>query len=522
MELAKRSKFGIRLLGSSVILGIAGDFILHDETWGISLPIYAAFLIAQVLGLARISERKPSTTTLGLLAAAFVFSLTFLWRNAPELKYLNALAVFLLVGLAALHATGQRLTTAPITNFAVKALTLWGVFIADFFSLFCTDIKWAETVKQKGLAGTNAVARGILIAAPLLLVFGTLLVNADAAFQKFFQQFGGLDADAVWINTSVTVTCAVITGGFLRHLFLKTEKPPVEPVYRPFVLAPGYHPAYRSADQGRLGATELGIVLGSLNLLFGLFVLVQAPYLFGGAKHVLATEHLSYAEYARRGFFELVTVVALAIPVLLGSHALIKPDSPVSERIWRAMSILMVCLLGIVMNSAVDRMRLYVGLYSLTTERIYVLASLGWMGMVLMWFLITTVRGRSERFAFGAFASLLATILVVNILNPDALIVRYNVAQASPGKTIDGQYLRTLSADAIPDLIRNSSKLDPVLFAELASDWLSEEKTWGSWRSWTASRQAAEDALSSRRTDLTARANMVGVPLEAAAVALGE
>src|SRR4029079_6746249 len=106
--------------------------------------------------------------------------------------------------------------------------------------------------------------------------------------------------------------------------------------------------------------------LGSLNLLFGLFVLIEAPYLFGGASHILRTAHLSYADYARRGFFELVTVVALAIPVLLGSHALMKKESPRAEAIWRGMSVLMVSLLLIVMHSAVNRMSLYVDLYSLT------------------------------------------------------------------------------------------------------------------------------------------------------------
>jgi hypothetical protein len=231
--------------------------------------------------------------------------------------------------------------------------------------------------------------------------------------------------------------------------------------------------------------------------------------MFGGTKHVLTTEHLSYADYARRGFFELVTVVALAIPVLLGSHALIKKGSISAERIWRSMSVLMVCLLGVVMNSAVERMRLYVFFYSLTTERIYVMASLGWMGLVLMWFLVTTVRGRSDRFAFGAFASLLGTILAVNLINPDATIVRYNVVLAKPGKAIDGAYLMTLSADAVPDLIRNSSKLDPGVYASLADRWLHDEKAWGSWRSWTASRQAAADALNSHRADLTARAKTV-------------
>ncbi|MFI5386667.1 MAG: DUF4173 domain-containing protein [Fimbriimonadales bacterium] len=324
------------------------------------------------------------------------------------------------------------------------------------------------------------------------------------SFQKFMEQFANFDAGTVATHIFIGLACAILTGGLLRHMFLATDSPPKAGTPQlPLVLAPNYHTPYRSPEPFRLGATEFGIILGSLNLLFGLFVLVEAPYLFGGAPHVLSTAHLSYAEYARRGFFELVAVVGLAIPVLLGSHALIRPDSAAAERLWRGMSVVMVSLLFVVMQSAVQRMRLYVDLYSLTTQRIYVLAALCWMGLALLWFLATTVRGRNERFAFGGFASLLGMILFVNAINPDSLIVRYNVARAKSGKPIDGAYLRGLSADATPDLIRYESKLDQPTRTELASTWLADEKqSRGQWRSWTISRQEAYEAIDSGRPQI--------------------
>jgi hypothetical protein len=55
-------------------------------------------------------------------------------------------------------------------------------------------------------------------------------------------------------------------------------------------------------------------VLGLLDLLFLTFVVIQVRYLFGGAGRVAATAGLTHTEYARRGFFELVTVTALALP----------------------------------------------------------------------------------------------------------------------------------------------------------------------------------------------------------------
>ena len=55
-----------------------------------------------------------------------------------------------------------------------------------------------------------------------------------------------------------------------------------------------------------LGIVETSVVLGLLDALFLAFVAVQVCYLFGGAERVVETAGLTYAEYARRGFFDLV------------------------------------------------------------------------------------------------------------------------------------------------------------------------------------------------------------------------
>ena len=53
-----------------------------------------------------------------------------------------------------------------------------------------------------------------------------------------------------------------------------------------------------------LGIVEIGIVLGLLDLLFFCFVFVQFRYFFVGASTVEETTGLTFAVYARRGFFD--------------------------------------------------------------------------------------------------------------------------------------------------------------------------------------------------------------------------
>src|SRR5207249_3166352 len=154
-----------------------------------------------------------------------------------------------------------------------------------------------------------------------------------------------------------------------------------------------------------LGIIEVGVVLGLLDLLFLSFVLVQSRYFFGGAATVAASPELTYSEYARRGFFELVAVSALVIPLLLAAHWLVDRRSPGNEVRFRWLAAGLVTMLFLIMASALLRMRLYQEIYGQTELRLYTTAFMLWLVVVLAWFALTVLRGQRDRFAFGAVVS---------------------------------------------------------------------------------------------------------------------
>ena len=103
-----------------------------------------------------------------------------------------------------------------------------------------------------------------------------------------------------------------------------------------WVVVKGSHILEKFTVESRtvsLGIVEVGIALGVLVVLFLVFVVVQIEYLFGGEEVVRTTFGLSYAEYARSGFFQLVTVAALVVPVLLGAQAILSSEN---ERDWQS------------------------------------------------------------------------------------------------------------------------------------------------------------------------------------------
>jgi len=329
----------------------------------------------------------------------------------------------------------------------------------------------------------------LLIVAPLLLVFGGLFMAADAVFAGLVGRVFAIDSVALLGHLALVVVIGWVVAGLLRVAFLD----------RDWGVRVGPPPGGLT-----LGVIEVGIVLGLLNLLFLAFVGVQVRYLFGGEALVLVSSTLTYAEYARRGFFELVTVSALVLPVLLGAHWGLRAGDRAATRLFRGLSGSLVVLLFAVMASAIQRMRLYQETYGLTELRLYTTAFMGWLALVFIWFVVTVLWERRDYFAFGALVSGCVVVMALNGLNPDAMIVRTNAALASdPGavRLFDTEYGSSLSADAVPALIEALPSLDPsrrrvVANALLTRQIAAEPRDW---RNWNYGRWAAWGAIEGNR-----------------------
>jgi len=254
-------------------------------------------------------------------------------------------------------------------------------------------------------------------------------------------------------------------------------------------------------------------VLGLLNLLFLSFVLVQFRYFFGAGATVQATAGLTYAQYARSGFFELVWVAALVLPFLLGLHWLQRPGDARAHRAFAWQAGAQVALLFVIMASALVRMRLYQGEYGLTELRLYTTAFMGWLAAVFAWFALTVLRGRRERFAFGAALTGFCALLALHTVNPDAAIVRANLAHARRGHAFDAAYAASLSADAAPALTSALPTLPAPAQATLAHSLLRAWSGPADWRAWSWGRAQAFGSVQSHRAALLGEQSALPAPL---------
>jgi hypothetical protein len=480
-----------RIVLAALATGVTGDLLLRSEPWGLNLALCALLLIAAGLALAAGDGIALGADARWLMGAAAAFSGFFLWRGSPSLLALDLLAAAGALTLATLSTDGLRIRRAGLYQYVLAGL-LTAVDVARSFPELATRQARAPLVgRTLARRQARAGAVGLLLAVPILLMFGGLLTAADAVFDQMVTRAFDFDVANLFSHVVIAGLLAWLSCGLLRRMLF-----PRDAVVDQFLRAP----------RVSLGALELGLPLGLLNALFLAFVIVQLRYLFGDGSLVETTVGLTYAEYARRGFFELVAVAALVVPLLLlADWSATEGEGPARVTV-RVLSVLQIALLSVIMASAIKRMLLYVENYGLTEQRLYTTAFMAGLGLLLVWFCLTVLRGRREAFAAGAVAVALHVLFVLNLLNPDALIVRVNTARAVAGGSLDAAYVGHLSADAVPELLASLDRLDAdercVVARFLLGRWGDEGH--GDWRSWNAARSRAYRDVRGRRAELQA------------------
>lgn len=465
------TRTGLLSVAGALLVGVLGDQLLQTLPPGLNWLLWVCALVTGLLLIARQGRIALTGEGRWLLGGAVLFACGLVWRGSPLLQALDVLAVGICLGLAALTARGGSLTHSPVVGYVVGLIISGLNHLIGPLLLLVDDIKWQELPRTTWSSRLAAVGRGLLIGVPLLLIFGVLFIAADAVFEQMVSGLFNWNIGRLVGHALMILFFGALAAGFYRTT-LRREPQDLPGLERPASIG--------------LGGVELSIVLGLLNLLFLAFVLVQIRYLFGGADLVLSTTGLTYAEYARRGFFELVQVSALVLPVLLGLHWLIPAEREREHRLFRWLGGSLVAMLFLIMGSALQRMFLYQQEYGLTELRLYTTAFMGWMALLFAWFLWTVLRGHRERFAIGAMVSGFAVLVVLHLVNPDMLILRTNLDLKAQTGRFDAEYAASLGPDATATLVAALPDLSPEEQAVIRERLAQRMADLGEfdWRSW--------------------------------------
>ena len=414
-EPTERAALARSILLEALFLGGLGDSLLREGP-GIGLFIWSVGFAIVVLRMIHRRGDGIRREQIGWLTVMLVFAGFFAWRDSADLLFYDFIAT---VGAGLLLAAtlsaaspirsilGQRVRDlVGAIVFAVRS-SVSGIVAPVRESEIGAPTSWYQGRARAGL-------RALVLAIPVLLVFGLLFANADPVFGSLLA-LPDLRLDLIASHVFIAAFVAWATAGWLHGAFAARA------------------PAARKERQPAvsLGTLDLTVILGGLVALFGAFVAVQVGWLFGGERLVRSTTGLSYAEYARHGFFELVWVSLLVLPVLLGSRALIRDDDTAAVRRHKLLAAPLLVLVGGVMVSALGRMALYVHYYGPSTARLYASVFMVWLAIVFAWFGVTILRGRTRDFAAGMTITGFLTLAALNVANPEALVARASIQRAA-------------------------------------------------------------------------------------------
>jgi hypothetical protein len=340
-----------------------------------------------------------------------------------------------------------------------------------------------------------------LIALPIVACFAALLASADLVFNQKLVDFLGLFSFGKItehiLRLLIIVFWAYLLAGTFLHVASKSQDEKLlgedKPLIKPF-----------------LGFTESAIVLGSVTILFLLFVIVQFRYFFGGNINIGIAGY-TYSQYARRGFNELVIVAFFSLVMILGLSTIAKREDSFQRQVYSGLSIAIVALVMVILASAYQRLALAIDWHGFSRLRLYPQVFLIWVGILFVAVVVLEVLHQERYFAFAAVLASIGFAISLSLFNVDDAIVRHNVFRASQGKHFNSAYLATLSIDAVPALAEKFSDLSlstavhegigAALLCHLHSDALAATSN-TDWRSFNFSLWNAKRALDSVKVQL--------------------
>jgi hypothetical protein len=392
-----------------------------------------------------------------------------------------------------------RRSTGAVLELAARVLT---AAVAGAALLLGQLRRETDAVVVRRHGGRLApVARGLVLGVPLLVLFAALFGAADPIFQRWIDAALSLDL-ALGDLPGRTLFTAFVTWLAAGLLWFAWAAVPPEPAPQSLGAAVASSPTAR-VGWVRLGSVEAVTLLVALDVLFGAFVALQLAYLFGGVD-TLAAIGMTYSDYARRGFFELVAVVVLVGGLVLGLEAVLAERT----RAYVAALLGLLGLTAVVLASSLKRLGLYQEAYGWTELRFYVLAAIVFLAVCLVAAAILVLRDRSRWLPHGIAVAALTVLVGVNVVGPQATITDRNLERALVPSvvpeygetTLDALYLGGLDADAVPALVAALPRLpasqQAVLRPLLVDAWSRYvERRDPSWQGWNLARERARNAL---------------------------
>lgn len=487
-----RMKFKLSLYG--IISALTFIFLILASNPGISIPLFFLIQFVCLYLIVKNTDEIKNVKGIFMMVPIFIISLHHFISASHIWGPTNFLAIVFLYSVMIL-LLGNNLNLKRI-NIISFFMAIGNVF--EPFLNFIVPVKWiSERSKDKE---KNVLARrillGIAISIPSVLFLILMLSSADMVFKNNFDFFMEWIDDIFEVFNIFKIVVGTFVGlylfGHLYSAFVEEDNS----IYKLFSKSSNL------VKEPKGDVIVLNILLVSILVIYTIFIAIQFKYLFSAGELPYG---LNFAEYARRGFFELVFLSVLNIALILLITYLLKDKIYNEKNKWALITKLMLiylCVLtGILLVSSFYRMSLYDNAYGFTRLRILVNIFLGFEAAGLVATLVYIVKHNFNILVVYTAIGL-AFYMIINIVKIDEIIAKRNIDMyfAKQTESLDVDYLMSLSIDAAPQIMRlldedveNRTRNKAKISLQNKYDWYSNIEY--NWQSYNLSVEKTKELL---------------------------
>jgi len=312
-----------------------------------------------------------------------------------------------------------------------------GLIFRNLSLVFHDLLSWTKGSKHS--EKYKQIAVGLIISVPILLLFVLLFSEADQVFGSGLEKLLSFKIDIDYLVTWRVVRTIIYT--FIGGAFFYA------------LINDGHALVDNKKTVKKISPISAAIVLFLVNVLFAIFVFIQIKYLFGSHDFVIS-QNITFADYARSGFFQLVWVMIFSAFLILAFYRSAWYHG--RSILVSVLKLFLIVQIFIIAASALKRMNLYQDEYGFTTLRLYV----EWFiyFVCLMYVLLSAAIIKNYSFKNFFHVGLIAGVVVFTVVastNVDGIIAQKNIDRyLTQGKNLDLYYLvNYLSVDTIPEIV---------------------------------------------------------------------
>ncbi len=406
-NIAIGARFYKQAIVPTILYAILFGVLLYDNFVSMTFVFYSITTVIYSIYIIHIAEQKFKVGNLFYMLVLLLLGISTMLTGNHVVQIMNYFAFLLILVSMLIHQFYND------KNWGLGKY-IGAVFFTIFGSASCWGRPFSEGAAyrrgQKNIHATEGakpkmsgnIVKGLLASVPFVIVLGACLSSADAVFGNMLKnigfdfKIGNLIGRLIFIFTSF-----ILTYGGVRFILLEKYNDAANPVKKSNSL------------------TAMAFIT-VLDIMYVIFAIIQITFLFmGGA----LPEGMTYAEYARTGFFQLLFVSFVNLLIVLFIKAYAEKNGILNVLLL----IFNICTF-ITIGSSAYRMKLYIDVYYLTFLRIFVLVALLVIALLFVGVTFYIFFDKFPMFKYG-LVCITIVYLVFAFAKVDYIIADYNLAR---------------------------------------------------------------------------------------------